>query len=104
MKQFFVVNGEKLKAPYKYILYTTYGYNGCYYSESASNVLSNMNDNKTVNVVNMINSSDKNELSNILKKNTNINDNYNTWPRVYYRGNFIGGYSELMEHLQKKSN
>ena len=45
----------------------------------------------------------KEELGNILVQNTDIPKNYKTWPRVFHKGKFIGGYSELIELLENKS-
>lgn len=89
------------------ILYTCYGFEGCYFSESAASVLKEINSTKKKSIakIHMINSKNtlkkKEELGNILVQNTDIPKNYKTWPRVFHKGKFIGGYSELIELLEK---
>lgn len=100
------INDQTFSIPSK-ILYTSFGYDGCYYSENAASTLKEINDSKkkSISKIYMINSNDintkKQEIHKMLVKNTDMPNNYTTWPRVFHKGKFIGGYSELIEHLQK---
>jgi glutaredoxin len=100
------IEDQSFSIPSK-VLYTCYGYEGCYFSESAASVLKEINSTKKKSIakIHMINSTNtlkkKEELGKMLVLNTDIPKKYNTWPRIFHKGNFIGGYSELIEFLEK---
>ena len=103
MKRTLEIKDQIFKIPTKSILYTAYGFDGCPYSENTALILNNLNKNKTLTRVFMINYNDtinkKNSLHEFLTNNTNMKSSYNTWPCVFYKGEFIGGNSELVQHL-----
>ena len=91
-------------APHKQLI-TVYGYDACQYSLNSVSLLHELElkSKKSLSKIYIINDKHTNKkkqiLHNFLLEKTDNPKNYTTYPRVFYRGKFMGGYEELAEMI-----
>lgn len=78
---------------------------GCYYCDSAMELLKTQNIPFKGYKIDKINGGLSELISCLLyhKEMTHFNENHTTKPIIFFRGNFIGGYTDLVTFLEYKS-